>query len=59
MDYNDDRQVTFNRELNVSKLRMEKKKGLVSGLEESQDHEHQAVIYLDTIGMYKTRALFG
>ena len=29
--------------------------GGLSGLEESQDHEHQAVIYLDTIGMLCTK----
>ena len=48
MDYNEDRQVTFDQVLNK-----EKHKGLASNVVESNDVQH-ALIYLDTVGkVYK------
>ena len=52
-------EIDLKQHVNKYNINEELTSGGLSGLEESQDHEHQAVIYLDTIGMYKTRALFG
>ena len=47
LDYNEDRQVTLD-----SDIFEENHFGLASGIVES-DHDHQAFIYLDTIGEFK------
>ena len=48
MDYNEDRQVTFNN--NISR---EKDESLSSNVVES-NQEHQAFIYLDTVGKHES-----
>ena len=49
MDYNEDRQITFDREF----VREDDDDGLVSRIDESDENQH-AFIYLNTIGrVYK------
>ena len=45
LDYNEDRQVTFEKD-----LRKEKEESLVSRIVEQDDHQH-VTIYLNTVGM--------
>ena len=46
MDYNEDRQITFN----MLKANKRKRKGLVGEAKLTSDHDQQAFIYLETIG---------